>query len=222
MKKFFKVLSYIFGFGIVAAILYGLWRKAKESVTFAICLGILAGVFTLNIYLWRKYWTRPIINSVIAFGIVLAVVCVSMFAFRTESTLESLNTLNIQSHYYIDRGLFVNKAYMEYQIIPTALTEADKSYQVTIGNNIVSWSDKMAWSELELAISKPLVFRHEINQDEYTGLNMSSVLNKNIRSVGKEHNIVYLILPLLYGGLAGYFLRRKNKIGVFHEVTVGA
>jgi uncharacterized membrane protein YeaQ/YmgE (transglycosylase-associated protein family) len=38
--------------------------------------------------------------------------------------------------------------------------------------------------------------------------------------VKREHNPLFLILPFIYGGLAGYLMKRK-PIGVFREVTVG-
>lgn len=219
MRRFFKILFYVTGVGLVIALLYHIGRKLIKSPTFTICMSILAGAITLDIYLWRKFWNSPLKNSVVIGGVILTLVCGFMFAYRTSTGLEPLNTLNIQSHYFIDRGLFQTKAYMEYQVVPTPSVKPDNQYMVTISNNLVRYSDKMKWSELELAIKKPLIFKHELTQDEYAALTQYPTLSKSIALVYKEHNPLFIIIPLLYGGLVYTIKRRRDKpIGVFHEV----
>ena len=201
------------------ALLYHIGKKLVKSPVYAMSMAVLAGMITIVIYCWRKFRERPLHNTIIWVGVWLTVIFACLFISRNDTSLEPLSVATVQTHYYLDRGIFTEKAYMEYRVTPTALAEPDKQYMVTISNNLVRLSDTMRWSELELAINKPLLFRREITRDELTALTEYPVLNKSIASFHKEHNALFVIIPILYWG-AAYFLMRKWKLrmGVFHEV----
>lgn len=199
-------------------------KRTILKIIFGVLCAVGIGlIILLLLYICKKIRPHLLLTSIIVIGVVMTLVCTGYYIFNTTDVNQVDSVVKVKdSRYYIDDGLLSQTHYVQYHIVPTDITLADKVYRVKVDNGIVNWSNKIMWTQLELDIGKSMFIKHKISADEYNALSKMSWYNIVITEVRSERELSLMLLPLAYSGMImlGWMVVRERKINQDSRIVI--
>jgi len=157
----------------------------------------------VSVFLFWKFWKvwkrHPLRNSLILISVILITTFSFMYTFRTMELTQSKTKVDVvDAWYYMRNGMINDVPAFQYKIAPSSKVEPDKIYNVTFTNGLVTYTDKVSWSSLELGIDKPILIRRDVSPDEYQAIINLPAYSFTITEIVKEHDARFIIIPVLY------------------------
>ena len=190
-------------------------RKNVGKIFLMLLCLVGIGLFIIILWrIWRRLRRHPILTGFIATAITLTLVCLALYTFRTIEIEQSNRVVDIKDAAYYQRQSFIGtKPYFEYKVVPTELTKPDTEYTVVLQTNLLTYVNKLSWTDLELGIKKPMVIGRNLSEDEWVALNQFSFYKHSVTTFIKENNTKFLILPIAFLSISlfGYFLYLEHQ-----------